>query len=152
MSEEHWSQEAADDILEDLCCRKGVGDELESVRDGDEDTWNEIRFALARIVRGKAPPPPPMHGVDVPAVSEDLNSTIAAFVANCDRARMEEIAGFAMGGGPRKVADNAILAAYFLEEIVKQTDPETRALMLGGVLILARNPSLADSIVSTRPA
>lgn len=54
-----WAQEAADAILENLSGRKGVGDELGALENGDEEIWQEIRAEVAEIIRSKKPEPEP---------------------------------------------------------------------------------------------
>lgn len=50
MSDAEKLREAvAEAVLEDLCGRKGVGDELDAVRDSDEETWGEIREAIGTL-------------------------------------------------------------------------------------------------------
>ena len=48
-----WADAAADAVLDDLRGRRGIGDEIDALR--EDDVFQEMRSAIADIIRAAAP-------------------------------------------------------------------------------------------------
>lgn len=45
-----WALNAADKVLADLGDRSAIGNELDVIKHGDPETWQEIRETMAKLI------------------------------------------------------------------------------------------------------